>query len=93
MSVALTRRLRIEGRVQGVGFRHYFQRKAEASGVRGWVRNRRDGTVEAVVQGDEAGVRAVIDWAHLGPRNAIVSGVAVSEADGEYEAFEVRPTE
>ncbi|HWI15622.1 MAG TPA: acylphosphatase [Burkholderiales bacterium] len=87
-----TRHLLITGRVQGVGFRFYFERAARQHGVRGWVRNRRDGNVEAVVQGDDAAVSAVIEWAKRGPPSASVDAVAVSEADGTYEDFQVRPT-
>jgi acylphosphatase len=88
-----TKHLHITGRVQGVGFRFYLQRAAEQLGAAGWVRNRRDGSVEAVVQGDDAAVEAVIARARRGPRNAAVSDVTVSDSDGRYEAFEIRPTE
>ncbi len=88
-----TKRLTISGRVQGVGFRFYFERAARQHGVRGWVRNRRDGSVEAVIQGEEAAVAAVTDWARRGPRNAMVENVSITEADGDYEVFEIRPTE
>lgn len=87
-----TKRLTITGRVQGVGFRYYFERTARQHGVCGWVRNRRDGSVEAVIQGEEAAVAAVIAWARGGPRNATVDEVRISEADGGYEDFEIRPT-
>lgn len=87
-----TKRLNITGRVQGVGFRFYFERAARQHGVRGWVRNRRDGSVEAVIQGEDAAVAAVVAWAQRGPRNAVVDDVAVTDADGSYEDFEVRPT-
>ncbi len=89
----VTKRLQITGRVQGVGFRYYFQRTAAAQGVRGWVRNRSDGSVEAVIQGEEASVHEVIAWAKRGPRNAMVSDVTVTAADGEYHHFEIRATE
>ena len=86
--------LLITGTVQGVGFREYMRREAEALGVKGWVRNRRDGSVEAVVQGDPDAVRKLIEWAHRGPRSARVSGVkAVGVDDVEDGAeFEIRPT-
>ncbi|MGE5523331.1 MAG: acylphosphatase [Rhodospirillaceae bacterium] len=87
-----TKRLSITGRVQGVGFRFYFERTARQHGVRGWVRNRRDGSVEAVVQGDDSAVSAVIEWSKRGPSSAVVDDVAVTDADGSYEDFEVRPT-
>lgn len=88
-----TVRLVISGRVQGVGFRYYFERTAQQHGVTGWVRNRRDGDVEALIQGADDAVAAVIEWARRGPRNADVTHVAVSVADGRYDAFEIRPTE
>lgn len=88
-----TKHLNITGRVQGVGFRFYFERTARQHGVGGWVRNRRDGNVEAVVHGSESAVSAVIEWARRGPRNATVDDVVVTDADGSYEGFEVLPTE
>lgn len=86
-----TKRLRITGRVQGVGFRFHFERTARQHGVRGWVRNRSDGSVEAVIQGDDAAVDAVVSWAHRGPRTAVVERVAVSEGEGSYDDFRVVP--
>ena|SRR5690242_10145191 len=88
-----TRNLRITGRVQGVGFRIYMARKARELAVTGWVRNRRDGSVEATVQGTPAAVEALIAWAQRGPSSAVVSGVTVTEGLGEYAEFETRPTE
>lgn len=89
---AETRHLSIKGRVQGVGFRFYMERKARELGVTGWVRNRRDGSVEAVVQGSPEAVEAMTAWARRGPPSAVVAEVKVSEADGEFSNFEVRPT-
>lgn len=86
-----TRHLQIHGRVQGVWFRDSMCREAERLGVAGWVRNRRDGTVEAVVQGEAAAVQAIIAWAHRGPPKAEVSRVAIEEAEGEFAGFEQRP--
>jgi acylphosphatase len=91
--MTITRHLRIRGRVQGVGFRYSMERKARELGLAGWVRNRLDGSVEAVVQGDPAAVEAMIAWAHRGPRAAIVTAVEVSEAVGEYAGFTALPTE
>ena len=87
------RRLAITGRVQGVGFRLYMERKARGLGVTGWVRNRRDGSVEAMVQGNPEAIAAIIDWAHHGPPGALVSGLEESEGSGDYGSFETRPTE
>lgn len=89
----MTKRLTIEGRVQGVGYRDFVQRRARALGVTGWVRNRMDGSVEAVVQGSTDAVDQMIASARQGPRSAQVTGVRVSDADGQFTAFEMRPTE
>ncbi|MBI3045013.1 MAG: acylphosphatase [Betaproteobacteria bacterium] len=90
--MTVTRHLRIAGRVQGVGFRFYMERKARELGVTGWVRNCRDGSVESVVQGSPEAVDAMIAWARRGPPSAVVSDFEVSEATGEYAEFGVRPT-
>lgn len=58
----------------------------------GWVRNRRDGSVEAVVQGADADVQSFIDWAHKGPDLARVDSVDVSDIGGEFSQFEIRDT-
>jgi acylphosphatase len=65
--MSVTRHLSICGRVQGVGFRYALLGEASARGLAGWVRNRRDGSVEALVQGNEAAVNALIAWARRGP--------------------------
>jgi acylphosphatase len=83
----------ITGRVQGVGFRFYTQRKARELGITGWVRNRRDGAVEAMVQGSSGAVEAMIAWARRGPPSAVVAEVRVTEASGDFVTFEARPTE
>ena len=93
MPMAVTKRLIVTGRVQGVGFRFYTQRKARELGLAGWVRNRRDGSVEAVVQGAPAAVETMIEWARRGPPSAVVSDVQITDAGGDYAAFETRPTE
>ena len=75
----IRRRLRIHGGVQGVGFRWSCAREAERLGVRGWVANRPDGTVEAVAEGDAEAVQQLVAWAHHGPRHARVDRVDVTE--------------
>lgn len=85
-----TRRLIIRGQVQGVGFRYSMVRQARALGATGWVRNRPDGSVEAVVHGNPQVVDAMIEWAHRGPPDAIVRDVTVTDSDGEYDRFETR---
>jgi len=89
----MVKHLRISGRVQAVGFRFHMERKARELGVTGWVRNRHDGTVEAMVQGTPEAVEAMITAARQGPRSAIVTDVKVSEGSGEYSEFSSRPTE
>jgi acylphosphatase len=89
----LAKRLIITGRVQGVGFRFYTQRKARELGLAGWVRNCRDGSVEAVIQGAPPAVEAMIAWARRGPPSAVVADVRITDASGDYASFETRPTE
>jgi acylphosphatase len=92
----LTRHLRISGRVQGVGFRYALHDEARSRGLAGWVRNRRDGSVEALLQGEAAAVQAVIAWARRGPPAARVDrideGAAPGEFDRPYADFEQLPT-
>ncbi|MEN3353114.1 MAG: acylphosphatase [Betaproteobacteria bacterium] len=91
--MTVTLHLRIFGRVQGVGFRHYTQREARRRGINGWVRNRKDGSVEAVLQGPQDAVDALLNWVRHGPPSATVTDVQVSEGSGVYSGFEQRPTE
>jgi acylphosphatase len=86
------RRLRIRGLVQGVGFRYSLQREALLLGLSGWVRNRRDGTVEAVVAGPAGAVETIVAWSHRGPSSARVEAVDVSVEEGRFEGFELQPT-
>ena len=88
----VTRRLVIRGRVQGVFYRESLRQEAARLEVTGWVCNRRDGTVEAVVQGSPAAVEAITRWAQRGPEDARVQAVEVSEAGGDFSGFEKRPT-
>jgi acylphosphatase len=89
----MAKHLVISGRVQGVGFRYSMSDEAERLGVTGWVRNRRDGTVEAVIDGAPDAVEGILAWARRGPRGASVTEVEVSEIPGSFEGFELRPTE
>ena len=86
------RRLVISGRVQGVGFRYSMAAQARALGVTGWVRNRRDGSVEAMVAGSAEQVAAMIAWSRQGPAGATVEHVAVELGDGSYTNFLQLPT-
>ncbi|HEX5344437.1 MAG TPA: acylphosphatase [Duganella sp.] len=89
----MTKRLLITGRVQGVGYRAWFERQAVALGLRGWVRNRRDGSVEAEVDGDAAAVDAIIEWAHKGPPASRVDKIAIEDAGASSDgAFQILPT-
>ncbi|MFN7085396.1 MAG: acylphosphatase [Burkholderiales bacterium] len=88
----VTRHLLIFGRVQGVGFRFHSERKALELGVTGWVRNRRDGSVEIMVQGKPEAVEAMIAWARRGPASARVSEVRITEGSGEFVEFLTLPT-
>jgi acylphosphatase len=91
--MTITFHLKIHGRVQGVGFRYYMTREARRRGVAGWVRNRTDGTVEAIVQGSRGAVDGLIAWARHGPSSAQVTSVEVNEGSGEFDGFAQRPTE
>lgn len=85
------KRLIVRGFVQGVFFRDTMRRLAERHGVRGWVRNNPDGTVEAVLQGDPAAVERLVEFAREGPRGAQVERVDVSdEAPESLSGFAVR---
>jgi acylphosphatase len=78
--------------VQGVGFRAGCQREAQAAGVRGWVRNQWDGSVEALFEGSADAVKGMVGWCHTGPRMAQVESVEVAEASEAAPAgsFRVR---
>jgi acylphosphatase len=90
----IARHLVIRGRVQGVGYRYAMTEAAEALGVAGWVRNRRDGTVEAVVQGDDELVERLVAWCRRGPAGASVTAVAADPhaVDVALNGFTARPT-
>jgi len=83
----------VEGEVQGVGFRYALQSEARRRGATGWVRNRRDGRVEALVSAPEPTVEALVAWVREGPPTARVDRVEVGDGgpvDGN--GFEIRPT-
>lgn len=85
-----TLHLQITGRVQGVWFRESMRREAERLGVVGWVRNRPDGSVEAVAQGAPEAVDALVEWARIGPPQARVERIIQTETEGHYRVFEKR---
>jgi acylphosphatase len=89
-----TVRARITGHVQGVGFRAFVERAAQRVGVSGWVRNRRDGSVEAVIAGDAGKIDEMLTMCWQGPPGSKVDGVSAEEAPApEGTGFEVRRTE
>ena len=81
MTEPVTRRLRITGRVQGVGYRDWCLRTARAANLTGWVRNRADGAVEAVVQGTAVKVETFVAACHAGPPLARVTAVEATPED------------
>jgi acylphosphatase len=81
----------ISGRVQGIFFRQNTKQKAESHGVTGWVRNLDDGRVEAVFEGEEDDVKALVDFCRRGPRGAVITNVDVAfeRFAGEFRNFKV----
>jgi acylphosphatase len=87
--------LLITGAVQGVGYRATFAQVAVRLGLRGWVRNRQDGSVEACVQGSTEAIDAIVDWAKRGPPAARVDDVIAAPTQDEAEdfsSFRILPT-
>ena len=76
-------RVRISGKVQGVSYRVWTRGEAVRLGLTGWVRNERDGSVTAVIAGEDAAVMAMIERLWQGPRGAAVSGVEIEESSGD----------
>ncbi|MBV8794163.1 MAG: acylphosphatase [Hyphomicrobiales bacterium] len=93
---AIVRRVVVEGYVQGVGYREFTRRAALRLRVSGWVRNRPDGAVEALIHGPPAAVEALVAEMRSGPRSAVVESLSViehDEIDKEHgDAFVIRPT-
>ena len=83
--------LLVSGRVQGVFFRQNSVEKAQGLGLTGWVKNRRDDTVELLAEGEKEQLQKLVDWCHQGPRAAVVTNVQVSwePAKGEFDNFDV----
>lgn len=99
MSGHVIRHVIVHGRVQGVGFRAFVEHEALRRGIEGWVRNRRDGSVEAVFAGDAVAVEGMIEACRRGPLGARVEVQHQRESDGEAlklrrpgEVFSVLPT-
>ena len=90
--MSLRVRLRITGRVQGVWYRGATEAEARRLGVDGWVRNLPDGSVEALVQGEPAAVRALVAWCRTGPSGARVADVVeqVEPSGDDLAGFRIR---
>lgn len=89
--MAVRRKVIVHGLVQGVGFRFAVARTAETRGVAGWVRNRADGTVEAVFEGEPEAVESLVAYAGQGPRGSVVERVDVAaEQPAGERGFAVR---
>jgi acylphosphatase len=88
-----TVQVRVEGRVQGVGFRAFVESVAIELALRGFVRNRRDGSVEAVFQGPAEAVEEMLGRCAEGPPASRVTRVErIGDGEGIFDGFEVRPT-
>jgi acylphosphatase len=91
----MAKHLRITGTVQGVGYRAGFAAQAQSLGLSGWVRNRRDGSVEATAAGSAEALAAIVDWARRGPPASRVREVVIDEAqESDYrpDRFDILPT-
>jgi acylphosphatase len=87
----IRRRVDVHGHVQGVFFRETTRRRALAAGVTGWVRNRPDGTVEAVLEGEREAVERLVDFCREGPRGAAVEWIDLEAEEPEgLPGFDVR---
>lgn len=87
----ISRRVVVHGRVQGVFFRDSVRERARAHGVSGWIRNRSDGAVEAVLEGRPDNVERVVRFCRTGPRPALVEHVDVTDEEPEgLSRFEIR---
>jgi acylphosphatase len=88
---SIRRHLVVSGQVQGVSFRDATREEAQGAGVAGWVRNRDDGSVEAVFEGDAGAVERLVEWCRSGPSSADVDEVESSQEEPQGESgFEVR---
>jgi acylphosphatase len=84
-------RIIVTGKVQGVFFRQSLKIKAKQNEIFGWVKNLKDGRVEAILEGDEEKINRIIEWAHGGPANARVEDVEIQNEKfiGEFSKFDV----
>ena len=85
--------VKISGRVQGVGFRHFTMKNAQDLNIKGWVKNMRDGTVEAVIAGAQKNIEEMVDRLKEGPRTARVDSIEKLDEEiepSEYSDFSIR---
>jgi acylphosphatase len=82
----------IKGKVQGVGFRHFTKTTADKLGIKGWVRNNPDGSVEVIAEGDEKILKEFLDYLKKGPSLSVVTDVKYEflNKEGGFENFEIR---
>jgi len=92
MPAPACRHVTIKGQVQGVGYRASMADEARRLGVNGWVRNRRDGSVEALICGDDLAIANLIAWARRGPQAAQVDHLEIELGEGEFNGFALLPT-
>ena len=91
MTITAVKYLRSHSHVQGIGYRYSMLAQAVA-GVKGCVRNRRDGTVDAMVAGSPDAVEQIIGWVRQGPRGALVTDARIETGEGSFDSFEQLPT-
>ena len=90
-TMKVTKHILISGRVQGVGFRYFTKKNAVSKEIKGWVRNLKDGRVEAVFHGNRENVHEMIERISEGPLHSKVTNVEIEDLDGvEFENFEVQ---
>ena len=96
MSYSEIKRLhaKVTGRVQGVGFRYFVLNSATQFGLTGWARNRRDGSVEVIAEGELDSLKQLVGALRKGPKSSIVRDLKtnIQEPTGEFRSFHVRPT-
>jgi acylphosphatase len=102
MNDIVTRHLLIRGRVQGVWYRESMRQEADRLDIKGWVRNRSDGSVEAIVQGTAGAVEQIVTWCRRGPEHASVARIDIDERipdlagttqlNARFDAFVKLPT-
>jgi acylphosphatase len=93
MMNTIAKHLTIRGRVQAVGFRQFMLHAAHDLHITGWVRNRADGSVEAVISGTPEAVHMMLERVRRGPSHARVTDFEITDAHGSFERFEMRTTE